>query len=100
MAEPDRPVAPGGESMREFQARGCAAVETFRARHPDATVVVFTHGGFIGAVTYALMGITIHDPRSWVFYMDNTGITEWMIDEGDRHRLVRLNDTAHLASLA
>lgn len=38
---------PGGESLRETQARAVGAIEALRAEHPKQTVAVFSHGDWI-----------------------------------------------------
>lgn len=47
---------PGGESYAEFRARVLRALSRLAARHPGATVAVFTHSGVISQVLGTLRG--------------------------------------------
>lgn len=53
---------PGGETIREAQARGVGAVEDLRARHPDAAegaVVLCSHSDIIRLLIAAYLGLSI-----------------------------------------
>lgn len=55
LREPARIAPPGGESLADLRDRALQAVEEIRARHPQGTVAVFTHGGLIRVlILYAL----------------------------------------------
>ena len=94
-AEPDRVIAPGGESWNGFLARVFATMERLAAAHPNETVTACTHGGFIVLSFLALYGPRLGrrpflDPR-------HTALTEWNFDpDHGVWTLVRYNDTAHL----
>ncbi|MDU0288905.1 histidine phosphatase family protein [Saccharothrix longispora] len=69
VAEPDRPICPGGETWHGFGSRVRDTLDGLAAAHRGRTVVAATHAGF-------------------------ASVTEWRHDGGTR-RLVRLDDTAH-----
>jgi probable phosphoglycerate mutase len=50
---------PGGETLREVQARGVAAVERLRSAHPDQIVAVFSHGDIIRTVLAHYLGVPL-----------------------------------------
>lgn len=50
---------PGGESLRETQARAVGAIEQIRAAHPRGAVAVFSHGDWIRLSLAHLMGVHI-----------------------------------------
>ena len=96
MADPERPLSPGGESLRAFERRVAAALDRLRAEHEGKTVVVATHGGVVMMSLVVLLGIP--RPGTGAFLdPDNASVTEWTHD--GRWSLVRYNDTAHLAGL-
>ena len=55
--EPDRPVAPGGESLTGFHERARAALADLAERHGAATVVVACHGGIVAAAVGLCFGL-------------------------------------------
>jgi broad specificity phosphatase PhoE len=96
VAEPDRPLAPGGDSWLSFRTRVRTALATLADRHPHQTVVAVTHAGFI--VLSLLETFAIPRPGTGARVdPDFTSLTEWEFLEDERaFRLVRFNDTAHL----
>ena len=95
--EPDRPLSPGGESWSEFQQRVDTSLRALADRHEGETVVVACHGGVINSSLVAL-GFAKPQVRLDLRTL-NSSITEWE-REGDRWRLLRYNDSAHLARVA
>ena len=95
-AHPDRPLAPGGESLNEFRTRVLAAVARIEVEHRGATVLVVCHGGVIDIVFREFLGVGLAAPfELWTL---NTSITEFV--GGPEHwTLRRYNDAAHLAGL-
>jgi broad specificity phosphatase PhoE len=89
-AEPNRPFSPGGETWRQFEARVAALLA--RLAQTEGDVMAVTHAGFIVAATLQLMGSG--EDHAWL-QPSNTGVSEWRHD-GERWRLERYNDTAHL----
>lgn len=87
---------PGGETVASFQYRvGVALAETL-ARHSGKTIVLFCHGGVIDA----LLRLALKAPAMGAFEVHtlNTSITEMEVRDGV-WRLLRYNDSAHLAGL-
>jgi 2,3-bisphosphoglycerate-dependent phosphoglycerate mutase len=96
-ADPDRPLSPGGESWSEFQRRVDTSLRALADRHEGETVVVACHGGVINSSLVAL-GFAYPQVRLDLRTL-NTSITEWEREAG-RWRLLRYNDSAHLARVA
>ncbi len=102
LAEPERPMSPGGESIVGFRQRVRSRVRQLAETHAGKTVVLVCHGGVINAAMYGLMAAADAEPRRSV-RLDpvNTSITEWTrpVSEHseDRWLLVRYNDFAHLS---
>lgn len=94
--EPDRLFSPGGESWSAFRARIETALRTLAERHPGQTVVLASHGGVISVSVYSFLDVPRRQPglRLTPVY---SGITEWEATGGS-FRLVRYNDSAHLAA--
>ncbi len=93
--EPDEPLSPGGESWVQFVDRAANALYELCAEHPAGLVCVVAHGGIIDSSLIAFLNI----PRFGVgirLHPEHTSLTEWR-HSGERWRLVRYNDAAHLA---
>lgn len=60
--DPDYAI-PGGESRRQFHERVAAAFESLAAEHPEARIVVVTHGGVLGALYRHVHGIPVAAPQ-------------------------------------
>jgi probable phosphoglycerate mutase len=89
-------IAPGGESIAEFQLRVGRALTRVAADHDGQTVVIACHGGVIDTSIVLFLGLprfgTLAD-----FHTANTSITEWWREDSlAPWRLVRYNDAAHL----
>lgn len=81
--------APNGESLTDLALR---VEEWINSLPAQGKFVVFTHGGVVRTV---LWGITGPPPDGgWTISLDNTSITR--IYSSSRHRLLCVNDTAHL----
>lgn len=87
VAEPDRPVCPGGESWHAFGSRVSAMLEVLAEEHAGQRVVTVTHAGFIVMAFIQLFGVprpgtgTRLDP-------DLASVTEWAVEDRT-WRLVR-----------
>jgi broad specificity phosphatase PhoE len=93
-------VLTGGESYRQLLDR--ASTELDRAIENDrgGTIAVFSHTGTICILTLHLMG-ALDAPTLkpvWVSCA-NCGVTRFEIQHGGLTRLLRANDTRHLAGL-
>jgi len=86
---------PGGETKAEFADRITSTLKHTMADHSGCTVVVACHGGTVDV----MMRIALHAPLNGKFeiHTGNTAITEMVHVKGSKWRLVRYNDTAHLA---
>jgi broad specificity phosphatase PhoE len=94
--EPDRPLAPGGESLRQFHERVSDAMRHLLAQHEGATICVVCHGGVIDNAFRDLLGLGLDAPFDlWTL---NTSLTELRLRDG-RWTLLRYNDAGHLAGL-
>ena len=102
--DPYEPIAPGGESAAEFNARVARTLTRLADDHRGRTVVVACHGGVVAASMISFLGLPFHGGLTQLF-SDNTSLTEWARpdDEADHPhpwRLLRYNDAAHLAGVA
>jgi probable phosphoglycerate mutase len=99
-SEPERPMSPGGESLKSFQVRVEARLEGLVREHAGQTVVIVCHGGVIQAVSLSMMSHGLHTKRPFRMEPENTSMTEWVLHAPDALRpgwvLVRFNDAAHL----
>jgi probable phosphoglycerate mutase len=99
--DPHVEVFPGGETVAEFHARVAAATSGLLERHAGATIVIVCHGGVIDAVFHHLLGLSVTDRVE--VQASNTSITEFVQStipsRAEQWRLVRFNDSAHLAGL-
>lgn len=86
---------PSGETMRQLRQRAAANFEAIVARHPEETVAVVSHGGLLHQLVATIL--EIHPDHYGRFTVGgNTGISIIARSEFGP-RLMRLNDTAHLA---
>lgn len=93
--DPDAPIAPGGESWRQFVARAAAAVVALTEAHPGETVLVATHAGVVEATMLRLLPVEPAVTRLELL-TGHASLTVWARD-GARWTLQRYNDQAHLA---
>jgi probable phosphoglycerate mutase len=92
--DPSIPTAPGGESWTGFLDRVTDGLHDLTDRHAGETIVVACHGGVVDASMLRLLRMD-EGYRAARFVTENTSLTEWT-RRGDRWRLVRYNDDAHL----
>jgi probable phosphoglycerate mutase len=97
--DPDVEIFPGGETTAVFHERVRAAVRRLRDTYAGAHVAVACHGGVVDAVFRDALDL----PATGGFSLHtlNTSLTEFVApDESvEPWRLVRYNDSAHLAGL-
>lgn len=86
---------PGEEGRQAFVERVWEAMEEIIRRHPDEAVVVVAHGGTVSIFLIGLLGLS--EGRRSPFFFDNASITEVTFGSS-RPRIIRLNDTCHLAA--
>jgi broad specificity phosphatase PhoE len=85
----------GGESARSVATRIVRSLSAIAQRHRGERVVVVTHGG---ALTLGLGLLLDDDLSAWRRVMDNAAISELHVEPAPR--LLRFNETLHLAGLA
>lgn len=88
----------GGESWADLARRACAAVAQRAQELRDGEHgIIFSHGGFIASYVAATFAISRDKPRR-LGNVANTSVTTIEFEDG-KPRLIRFNDTTHLAPL-
>jgi len=87
---------PGGETVIQLHRRVVRALERWRARYSQDTVLWAVHGGVIEVLLCHLLVVDLK--CRWQFRHDNASITEIDVSCEDA-TVVRLNETAHLDGL-
>ncbi len=92
-SDPDRPIAPGGESWTGFVARAAGGVQELARRHPGQLVVAAVHAGVIEATMIDFLQIPrAASRRGWVRIL-HASLTGWEWVPGEaRWVLLRFND--------
>jgi probable phosphoglycerate mutase len=85
-------VPESGESLRDMADRVTAAFDRLRERHPDATVLLVTHGGPLHVLLGYAKGMPLREALG-SHHQANCAVTEIRTD-GDDLRVVRENVTA------
>ncbi len=102
-ANPYRPIAPGGESLAEFNVRVGKALALLADEHEGRSVVVACHGGVVVGSMVSFLGLPAQRPLVVELPVTNTSITEWERRAGagvpPPWRLLRYNDAAHLGGV-
>jgi broad specificity phosphatase PhoE len=99
MAMPTTPLddleatIPNGESAQHMRERVAAFLRDLIARHDGEAVVLVSHGGTLGAMVGAMLGLPVM--RRHPFAFGNASLTEADYERG-RWRLRSLNDRCHL----
>jgi probable phosphoglycerate mutase len=95
--DPFATTFPGGETVASFQFRVGSAIRRTIDMYAGQTVVVACHGGVVDAV----LRFALKAPGMGAFQIHtlNTSITELLLIKPNLWRLLRYNDTAHLAGL-
>jgi len=96
--DPDRLMAPGGESPKMFDARVAGAMDALVDEYRDQTIMVFTHGGVVTAATLYLLGAPGHHTTgtNWRPPRNTSLNVVFSSPPGERWALDRYNDAAHL----
>jgi probable phosphoglycerate mutase len=84
---------PGGETLREVQARAWAAVEAIRDGHPEETVAAVTHNFVILTVLCQVMQVPLQRFRA---LRQDLGAVSLLELTADRCVVVSMNDRCHL----
>jgi probable phosphoglycerate mutase len=98
--QPFRPLAPGGESWKQFVFRIGAALDRIIHEYEGKTIVLVCHGGVIDGSFLYFFKMSAWTPPSAGFYTRNTSITHWrqVITRKNirQWRLIKYNDAFHL----
>ena len=87
---------PGGETIRQCQARMSAFVGMLRDKHPDEDVLVVGHGGSLRSGIVALLDLPLES--NWKFVMNNCALS--LVRFYPNNAVMHLyNDTSHLAEV-
>ena len=97
MAHPSEGRFPGGEAIRETQARAVAAVATIAEQHSRETVAVFTHADIVKMVLAHYTGLHL-DLYARLAVAPASVSALWIGAGGPR--TLTVNDTGSLGSLA
>lgn len=92
--DPNLPLSKGGESWVDFLRRVEIALVDIAVNHPSGLAVIVAHGGVIDSSVIRFLGLPDEGTRVRL-HPDHTSITEWS-HGGEKWRLVRYNDAAHL----
>jgi len=96
LADPTIYAPPGGETVIQLRDRVVPALERWRARCPEATILWAVHGGVIEVLLCHVLGVDLKS--RWQFRHENASITEIDLN-GESATVVRLNEVIHLADL-
>ena len=90
---PSRVTFPGGESLRQLQARAWRAVQQIERAHPNGVVVAVSHGFAICTIVSRFLGLPLS--RFHRIRVDQGSITCMEVEGSTRH-LLSFNDRCHL----
>lgn len=86
----------GGESTRRFHARVLAGVQALAQLHPQASLVVVTHGGVLDMIYRSALGLSLSGPRQSL--IPNAGLNRVRLGPSGIE-IVDWADTRHLADM-
>jgi len=95
---PYRVRMPGGETLAEVEERVWAALTKVLADHPGQTVLAVTHDTPVRVVLKRILALP--EEGFWRLRLDNAAINEVGYAAPFGFRVLRLNDTCHLAGLS
>jgi probable phosphoglycerate mutase len=87
---------PGGEAMREMQARAVAEIDAIRAEHPEGTIAAVSHSDVIKAIIAHYAGMHLDLFQRLAVSPASLNI---LVFSKMGPRLVRLNDTSHIGEV-
>ena len=93
---PAEVTIPGGESFAQVQQRAYGAVREIVSKHSGENVVITAHGGTIGVILCAALGMDLN--HVWSIRQDNTAVNKLEYYD-DRVLVTLLNDCHHLQTL-
>ena len=87
---------PGGETIRQCQARMARFVQSLREHHLNEDVLVVGHGGSLRSAIVALLGFPLE--ANWKFVMHNCALS--LIRTYEDNAVMHLyNDTSHMRDM-
>lgn len=95
--DPNDVIYPGGETIAEFHDRVMDTLRRSVAAHVGGTLMVACHAGVIDAVMRHTL--QMHQTGKFELSTVNTSLTELVHVQGSKWRLLRYNDSAHLANI-
>ncbi|GAB2937051.1 histidine phosphatase family protein [Micromonospora polyrhachis] len=101
--QPDKPIAPGGDSWNSYLDRATAALDRILTEHEGNRILIIGHSETIEAAHNLLLGLPRgSSTRVWI-HSNHTAIARWRLQVNRRGRATWLldthNDTQHLAEL-
>ncbi len=87
--ERDRERPPGGEAMREAQARAFNCLQRLTEAHPDAAIAAISHGDVIKSVVAAVLGLPLDGYAR--FDIDTASVTTIAFWHGGA-KVLRMNE--------
>lgn len=95
--DPHDVIYPGGETIAEFHDRVMDTLRRTVAAHVGGTLMIACHAGVIDAVMRHTL--QMHQTGKFELSTVNTSLTELVHVQGSKWRLLRYNDSAHLANV-
>lgn len=86
----------GDTSIRNVSQRAMQCIYPIIKKHPNETIVIVSHGGFIKSALIGIFGWNMSMYHH--FAMGNTSLTTVRFNEDLRPTLLTLNDTTHLGT--
>ena len=98
--EPWQPLAPGGESLADFNHRIGTTLFRLARDHRGETIVLVCHGGIVIGSMIEFLQLSRRGLDRANVHPTYTSLTEWVRDDDTgRWALDRFNDHAHLADV-
>jgi 2,3-bisphosphoglycerate-dependent phosphoglycerate mutase len=102
----DRPLAPGGETWRDYLHRACAAIVQITSRHSGERALIIGHGETIDAAFHHFLALPATSRATAAIAAHNASLTTWEQQPlswtrpgaGWRWTLTGHNDTRHLTT--
>lgn len=88
---------PGGETVADLHHRVGATIAAVTGRHRGGSIVAACHGGVVNAALR--MALHVAPTGGFELYTTNAAITELLQVRPGRWRVLRVNDSSHLAGL-
>jgi probable phosphoglycerate mutase len=96
-SQPSKALMPGGEDIGGVAERSLRGLRRIVARHPDQRVLIATHDAVLRVIICHVLGLSLD--QIWCIKTENASVTWLEFDADGDPRLIRLNDTCHLANL-